>query len=158
MLARQHTIPLGKGLVGQAAAMNAPVLVPDVAQSEEWIPSKLLPDTKAEMTVPIASGDNVFGVLDVQHDVVNGLTSQDVQLLQAVANQVAVALQNARLYANTQEQAQQEAVVNAIGQQIQQANTMAKVLQIAAQELGRSLDVERVTVQIHRNKTRNGQS
>lgn len=158
MLARQHAIPVGKGLVGQAAAMNAPVLVSDVAQSEEWLPSKLLPDTKAEMTVPIASGDDVFGVLDVQHDVVNGLTNQDVQLLQAVANQVAVALQNARLYASTQEQAQQEAVVNAIGQQIQQANTMAKVLQIAAQELGRSLDVERVTVQIHRNKTSNGQS
>ncbi len=157
MLARQHAIPAGKGLVGQAAAMNAPVLIPDVTQSEEWLPSKLLPDTKAEMTVPIASADDVFGVLDVQHDVLNGLTNEDVQLLQAVANQVAVALQNAHLYASTQEQAQQEAVINAIGQQIQQANNMERVLQIAAQELGRTLDVERVIVQIHRDKTRNGQ-
>ena len=158
MLAREHAIPAGKGLVGQAAAMNAPVLIPDVTQSEDWLPSPLLPDTQAEVVVPIASGANVFGVLDVQHDISEGLSTEDIDLLQAIANQIAVALQNARLYANTQAQAQQEAVVNAIGQQIQQATTMEHVLQIAAQELGRSLDVERVTVQIHREQPENGRN
>ena len=158
MLAREHAIPAGKGLVGQAAAMNAPVLIPDVSQSEDWLPSPLLPDTQAEVVVAIASGDNVFGVLDVQHDVTEGLSGEDIDLLQAIANQIAVALQNARLYASSQEQAQQEAVVNAIGQQIQQATTMDQVLQIAAQELGRSLDVDRVTVQIHREQPENGRN
>lgn len=158
MLAREHAIPAGKGLVGQSAAMNTPVLIPDVTQSEDWLPSPLLPDTQAEVVVPIASGQNVFGVLDVQHDIRDGLSSEDVDLLQAIANQIAVALQNARLYAGTQAQAQQEAVVNAIGQQIQQATTMEHVLQIAAQELGRSLDVERVTVQIHREQPENGRN
>ncbi len=158
MLAREHAIPAGKGLVGQSAAMNAPVLIPDVTQSEDWLPSPLLPDTQAEVVVPIASGENVFGVLDVQHDIRDGLSTEDVDLLQAIANQIAVALQNARLYASTQAQAQQEAVVNAIGQQIQQATTMEHVLQIAAQELGRSLDVERVTVQIHREQPENGRN
>ncbi len=60
------------------------------------------------------------------------MSSEDIDLLQAIANQVAVALQNARLYASTQEQARQEAVVNAIGQQIQQTTTMEQVLQVAA--------------------------
>ncbi len=158
MLARAHAIPAGKGLVGQAAAMNASVLIADVTQSEEWLPSPLLPDTQAEMTVPIALGDDVFGVLDVQHDVIGGLSNEDIDLLQAIASQVAVALQNARLYARTQEQAEREAVINAIGQEIQQATTMERVLQIAAQELGRSLDVERVTVQIHRDQLENGRN
>ena len=77
MLARSHKIETGQGLVGQAAKTNETILIPDVSQAEDWLPNPLLPDTKAEVAVPIAIGENVLGVLDVQHNVTGGLSSQD---------------------------------------------------------------------------------
>ncbi|NOH04044.1 MAG: GAF domain-containing protein [Chloroflexi bacterium] len=98
MLAHGHKIPKGRGLVGRAAETNAPVLVPDVTQAEGWLPNPLLPDTKSEVAVPIASRDQVLGVLDVQQNTVNGLGVEDVTLLQSLASQVAISLQNARTF------------------------------------------------------------
>ena len=102
MLAGGHTINVGQGLVGRAAATQTSVLVPDVAQEAGWLPNPLLPDTKAEVAVPITQGNKVLGVLDVQHNVVEGLGQADVELLQSLAGQVAIALQNARRYIETQ--------------------------------------------------------
>jgi PAS domain S-box-containing protein len=102
LVARGHSIPKGKGLVGRAAETNTIVLVPDTSANAEWLPNPLLPETKSELAVPIAVGDQVIGVLDVQHNVVNGLTQNDADLIQSVANQVGIALQNARLFDQTQ--------------------------------------------------------
>ena len=103
MLERGHSIPLERGLVGRAARTNTPVLVPDTENEPGWLPNPLLPETKAEIAVPIAFGETVLGVLDVQHDLVNGLTEADAELLQSIASQVAVALQIARQYEQSHE-------------------------------------------------------
>jgi len=104
MVARGHSIPNGKGLVGRSAETNSIVLVSDTGSDPNWLPNPLLPDTKAELAVPIAVGDQVIGVLDVQHNVTGGLTQDDADLIQSVANQVAIALQNARTYSEVREQ------------------------------------------------------
>ncbi|MDW8328026.1 MAG: GAF domain-containing protein, partial [Anaerolineales bacterium] len=139
MLARGHKLPRGKGLVGRAAETNQIVLVPETARDPGWLPNPLLPETKAEVAVPIAIGDEVLGVLDVQHNVVGGLTQDDADLLQAIANQTAIALQNARSYRQAQRRAELEALVNAISQKIQSTTTVDEALQIAAREVGRAL-------------------
>ncbi len=108
MLASGHTISLERGLVGRAARTNAPVLVPDTANEQGWLPNPLLPETKAEIAVPITIGDTLLGVLDVQHNIVDGLTHEDVNLIQSIANQAAVAIQNARRF--EQYRKQQEAL------------------------------------------------
>jgi GAF domain-containing protein/HAMP domain-containing protein len=102
MLAQSHKLPKGRGLVGHAAESNEPVLVPDTSQDPNWLPNPLLPDTKSEVAIPISISDQVLGVLDVQHDVTDGLGQEDVDALQSIANQVAVALQNVRQYEETQ--------------------------------------------------------
>jgi GAF domain-containing protein len=139
MLARGHTIPAGKGLVGRAAETNTVVLVPDVSREEGWLPNLLLPETKAEVAVPIAIGEEVMGVLDVQHNVVGGLGRAEADLIQSIANQVAIALQNARAYEQARREAEREALVGAIGQRIQEATTVESAMQIAVRELGRAL-------------------
>jgi HAMP domain-containing protein len=148
MLARGHKLERGRGLVGKAAESNEIVLIPDVTQAVGWLPNPLLPDTKAEVAVPIAIGSEVIGVLDVQHSVTNGLGESDAELIQAIANQVAIALQNARSYEQTQAQAEFETLVNTIGQKIQRATSIEDVLRVAVRELGSALGVQRAGIQL----------
>lgn len=98
MLKREHSLPKGSGLVGQAAESNTSVLVSDTAQAPNWLPNDLLPDTKAEAAIPIAIGGQVLGVLDVQDNVTNDINSSDITLLESLANQVAISLNNARQF------------------------------------------------------------
>jgi putative methionine-R-sulfoxide reductase with GAF domain len=102
MLAQFHKLAKGRGLVGRAADRNEPILIADTAQTPEWLPNKLLPETKSEVAIPISIGDQVLGVLDVQHNIVDGLKREDIDALQSISNQVAIAVQNAQSYTEVQ--------------------------------------------------------
>ena len=156
MLARGHKIPKGHGLVGQAVETNAPILVPDVAQAKGWLPNPLLPDTKSEAAIPISSGKQVLGVLDVQQNVVDGLSDVDVELLQSVAAQVAISLRNARTFEESRAKAELESLVNTIGQKIQRTTSVEETLQIALREVGIALGASRVSARIGTSRQNNG--
>ncbi len=102
MLTQFHKVASGRGLVGRAAETNEPILVSNTFLSPEWLPNSLLPETKSEVAIPISIGDQVLGVLDVQHDVSDGLQREDVEALLSIANQVAIAVQNSRSYTEVQ--------------------------------------------------------
>lgn len=140
MALQGHRIALGKGIVGSSAASNLPVVASDVRQNSSWLANPLLPDTRAEVAVPIRRGERVLGVLDVQHDVVGGLDQSDAEVLQTIADQVAVALENAHLYEQVQRRADQERLLNSITQKIQDTADVDDALRVAVRELGWALD------------------
>ena len=70
------------------------------------------------------------------------------RIFATLASQVATALQNAQSFAQAQKQAEREALLNTINQKIQSATSVEAVLQIAARELGRALNVPRTIAQI----------
>lgn len=102
MLERSHKLANGRGLVGRAAESNEPILVADTTQNTEWLPNPLLPETKSEVAIPISISTQVLGVLDVQHNIVDGLKREDIDALYSIANQIAVAVQNAQSYTEVQ--------------------------------------------------------
>lgn len=97
------SLDLTNGLVIRAYHSGKIVRVDDVRQSSDWLPNILLPDTRSEMAVPIMVDGQVLGVLDVQENRVAGFDEGDASLLKTLANQVAVALRNSRLYARVEQ-------------------------------------------------------
>ena len=106
MKVKGHRIPLDApaSLVARAARTGQIVRVDNVRETEEWLPNPLLPDTYSEMAVPIilSAKGQVVGVLDVQEDEMAGLDEGDAALLRSLANQVAVAIRNAHLFAEVE--------------------------------------------------------
>ncbi len=100
MKAQGHNIPLNAptSLVARAARTGQLVNIDNVREAPDWLPNPHLPNTYSEMAVPIVLAGQVVGVLDVQQDTIGGLDESDASLLRSLANQVAIAIRNARLF------------------------------------------------------------
>jgi sigma-B regulation protein RsbU (phosphoserine phosphatase) len=92
----KHDIPLGRGVVGYAAQMKQAVLVPDVGKSERYIATN--PETRSELAVPLIYQEKVIGVLDLEHTRRGYFTEDHKRTLITLAAQLAIAIENARLY------------------------------------------------------------
>lgn len=92
-------LQFGRGsLNGEAACTNQAVLVNDVSQEPRYMFVGLLANTKSEVVLPLRVGDCVVGTLDVQSDKPGAFCQRDVMVLQSLGDQVAIAIENARLY------------------------------------------------------------
>jgi sigma-B regulation protein RsbU (phosphoserine phosphatase) len=92
----KHDIPLGRGVVGYAVQHKQAVLVPDVTKDTRYIP--LNPETRSELAVPLIYKDKVIGVLDLEHTRRGFFTDDHKRTVTTLAAQVAIAIENARLY------------------------------------------------------------
>ena len=101
MVAAGHSILINRAtsLVARAARTRQGVIANDVSKEPDFLPNPYLPNTRSELAVPLIVGDTLLGVFDVQADTPNRFTAEDVTLKTTLAEQIAVALQNAQLYA-----------------------------------------------------------
>ena len=109
MVAQKHAIPLHweQSLVARAARERRGVIVNDVTQEPDFLPNPILPDTHAELAVPMIVGEKVIGVFDVQSEIIGRFREADIAVQSTLATQVASAVQNARLYAQAETIAQE---------------------------------------------------
>jgi sigma-B regulation protein RsbU (phosphoserine phosphatase) len=92
----KHDIPMGRGLVGAAVELKKVVLAPDVSKDPRYI--KLNPETRSELCVPLIYKDEVIGVLDLEHTRRGYFNDEHVRTMSTLAAQIAIAIENARLY------------------------------------------------------------
>jgi GAF domain-containing protein/HAMP domain-containing protein len=101
---RGHRLQLNTGSInGRAAVEKRAVVISDTAESLTFRPNPLLPDTRGEMAVPLVVGETVVGVLDMQTTLPGTLNEEVLPAFEALAGQLAVAIQNAELVAQAEE-------------------------------------------------------
>jgi sigma-B regulation protein RsbU (phosphoserine phosphatase) len=98
----KHEIPLGRGIVGYAAESKQAVLVPDVSKEPRYIETN--PETRSELAVPLIYKSKVVGVLDLEHTRRGFFTEEHKRTMVTLAAQIAIALENARLYETIEKQ------------------------------------------------------
>ena len=107
----EHLIEFGSGLVGAALAEQETIVANNVADDRRYnealpgLPESATASTQAEIAIPLRTQEEIVGVLDVQSEQEDVFTPEEVQVLEALAAQVAIAIQNARLFARQREQA-----------------------------------------------------
>jgi sigma-B regulation protein RsbU (phosphoserine phosphatase) len=92
----KNDVPLGKGIVGYAAQHKQAVLVRDVKKDPRYIDTN--PETRSELAVPLIYNGNVIGVLDLEHTKRGFFTEDHQRTITTLAAQIAIAIENARLY------------------------------------------------------------
>ncbi len=133
LLARQHRLAVGStSVIGRVSYFGQPVIAADTDLDTLHRPNDLLPNTRSEMAVPIFDGARIIGALDVQSTQPRAFAPQDVQALQTLADLLAVAIRNARLFEDkTRANAEQERL-------IQMADTNMREIQRLNQQLTRT--------------------
>ena len=101
MLARAHRLKLGTGVVGYAARRGQPRIALDVGVDAVFFDNPDLPETRSEAALPLKARGETIGILDVQSTEAGAFSSEDLSVLTALANQVAIAFENTRLLTET---------------------------------------------------------
>jgi GAF domain-containing protein len=128
------------GLIVEAARSGQPVLSGDTLNDPRYVPIPEMPDTRSELSLPIEVKGQVIGVLDVQSNRPFAFSEDDVALLQSLASQAGVAIENARLFEQAQARAEEQAVLNELGQALTARLTVEEVLDEAYRGASRLVD------------------
>ncbi len=117
--ARRHSIDLKAktSLVAQAARENKVVWVDNVQENPNWLANDLLPHTFSEMAVPISIENDIMGVLDVQESKQKTFDDGDAEMLKLMANQVALAIRDAKLFTDVAQSLEEARALQARYQQ-----------------------------------------
>ncbi|HET7144086.1 MAG TPA: GAF domain-containing protein, partial [Anaerolineales bacterium] len=136
---KKHRLRAGEGIVGYTAETGRPFFTNNVDEVLTFVSNPLLPDTKSELTVPVKIGDRILGLLDIQQIETGSLTENDLNLVGAVADQLAIALQKATLYSDLQAALQTEKAIRDQMLQNERLAIMGRLLASVSHELNNPL-------------------
>jgi signal transduction histidine kinase len=134
-----YRLKMKSGIVGHAAATGQPFLSNDVATTKFFIPNDELTGTRSELALPLRTGARVLGVLDIQSDILNAFSEQDLYLLRTIADQVSIAVQKGNLYAELQTSLQQEQLTRLQLVQAEKLSSLGRIVASVAHELNNPL-------------------
>jgi signal transduction histidine kinase/CheY-like chemotaxis protein/HAMP domain-containing protein len=139
LLKRGHKLEVGgQSVIGQVTARGEPVIARDTDVDAIHRRNELLPNTRAEMAIPLKTGDRVIGALDVQSTQVNAFDAEAQVILQSLADQISVTLENAQLFQEIQDRVAELTTVNLVSQAVSRAETLSDLYEVVSTQLIRT--------------------
>jgi signal transduction histidine kinase/uncharacterized protein YigA (DUF484 family) len=137
---------LRQGLIGWAAATNKTIVANDVAQDPRYIFKKNTKEVRAELCVPIRLGIKTIGVLDIQSTQLEAFDKYHVSALETLGDQLAIAIENARLYDEINQRLKELQSLNEIGQAITSTLDLQKTLTLITDQTTGLMNVAAASV------------
>jgi len=138
-------LKLEEGITGWVAATGQPLCVPDVSQEPRFI-QVTATGSRSELAVPIQTQDRIIGVLNAQSNELAAFDESDLAVLQSLANQAAVAIENARLFDAEQRRAEQFRVISKVGRHITSILDIDQMLVQVVQSIQQAFGYEHVAI------------
>ena len=142
-----HRLAVGsKSVVGYVSGEGEPLIVNDTTRDATYYANPLLPQTRSEAAIPLKVGDRIVGVLDVQSNQLYAFDEDNQRTLQILADQLAIAVVNTELFAETQEHLAQHRLLHHITTTAASGTTLDEALQSAVNGLQVTLGGDRVSI------------
>jgi len=143
MLEQYHKLKVGEvGIVGYVTGTGEPRIALDVGQDAVHFDNPLLPQTRSEMALPLTVRGRVIGALDVQSTEEAAFSGEDVATLQTMADQLAIAIEHARLYEEERRRAEELATLNAITETVSRSLDLDTILDDALNKVSEAVDID----------------
>jgi GAF domain-containing protein len=147
MKSRGHKLGVGsQSIIGWVTENARPRVADDVTADPMHRPNPLLPATRAELGIPLRIGETVIGALDVQSTLPYAFAPDDITILQVIADQIAIAVENARLFSTTREYLSRHRSLYQVTTAAASSTTLDNALFSAAQGLRVTMSGARVAV------------
>jgi PAS domain S-box-containing protein len=150
LLARGHKLKIGEtGIISHVAITGQPRISQDVGKDAIHMKQPLLPETRSEMAVPLKVMDKVIGIFDIQSRKRAAFDGNDLIALQTMANQLAIAVDNIRLFTETQQRSQELASLYAAAIAISNILDTDTLLERLYQQVQRMIAPDTVMVSLY---------
>jgi len=146
-LAENLRIPIGQGITGTAAKTGQPVRVSDVSKDPRYI--NAIDSVRSELAVPLMFRGKCVGVLDIQSRHLNYFTKEQQTILSLLANRLAVAIENARLFQQVRTQAEALLVLNEVSREISSILDVEELLRRTAELIKRVIDYQILSIMLY---------
>ncbi|MGB7727631.1 MAG: GAF domain-containing SpoIIE family protein phosphatase [Candidatus Acidiferrum sp.] len=146
-LAENLKVPVGQGITGTAARTGHPVRVSDVSQDPRYI--NAIDSVRSELAVPLMFRGKCVGVLDIQSRHVDYFTKNQQNILSVLANRLAIAIENARLFQQVRTQAETLLVLNEVSREISSILDVEELLRRTAELVKRVIDYQILSIMLY---------
>ena len=146
-LAENLRVPIGQGITGTAARTGHAVRVSDVSRDPRYI--NAVDSVRSELAVPLMFRGKCVGVLDIQSCHLDYFTKEQQNILSVLANRLAVAIENARLFQQVRTQAETLLVLNEVSREISSILDVEALLRRAAELVKRVIDYQILSIMLY---------
>ena len=148
-----HRQPVGQGVIGAAAQQQQAVCVADVRADPRFVPNLAIPETRSELALPLLLGETLLGVLDISSDAIAAFREEDVPVLQLLADQVTIAIQNAFLYEGEKARRLLAETLYEVGRALSRTLDLEEVLDLILRQLTTLVPYDRAAVMLQNEET-----
>jgi PAS domain S-box-containing protein len=149
MVEQGHKLEVGSvSMIGQCLATKQPRIAMDVGKEAVYFANPLLPDTRTELALPLISRGQALGALSIQSTQAAAFSAEEMAVLQTMADQLAIAIDNAGMIQRAQSRAEWERRVRDITERIHRSADAGIIMRVAVEELSQMLGASRAIIRL----------